>query len=149
PAHLGVVRVQDEWASTQVGDPDGERDAGTGGRFVEEKGDGAWTGKLSVTETIEFHVVGEVEHLRLFVPGAVVAPPAEPYHVVSSAAAASAASRVFGRASSDAPICLGVMTGGGASRSVVGATELPRKPWIAACSWTWAEWGPVSVRPLH
>src|SRR5699024_11397294 len=91
PAHLGVVRVQDEWASTQVGDPDGERDAGTGGRFVEEKGDGAWTGKLSVTETIEFHVVGEVEHLRLFVRGEVVVTQEVPNQRVSSAAAASAA----------------------------------------------------------
>ena len=64
-AQLGAGLVNDQRVAAKLGNTNGETGAGTGGRLVEQHGDGLRTGKRLLVETVLAELDGKLKHLLL------------------------------------------------------------------------------------
>jgi hypothetical protein len=73
-------RVDLERHATELGDADGERDAGAQARLVEEQGDRLRPGERAEGLTVGLHRLRQVEYLGLFGRGEVIVAQEVPRH---------------------------------------------------------------------
>ena len=79
-AQLAVGGRDDQRAAAEVGDPDGERDAGAGRRLVEDHRDRLRAGERLGAEAVALELVGQLEDLGLLGGGDVVVAQEVPGH---------------------------------------------------------------------